>query len=131
MASVFREFIVKAPADRVWNVVGDFAGGSLKLAPEVFVGCKMLDATTRELTFADGMKAKEQLISRDDMARRGVWRWVDESVEHDNTVMQVFPEGNDTSRVVWVHDVLPDAAAEWLAPTMDALIPVFQESLET
>jgi hypothetical protein len=130
MASVVREFTVAVPADKAWSIIGDFAHGPIKLASGIFAGCEMLEDNTRQLTFSDGVTAKEQLISRDDTLRRGVWRWVDENVEHDNTVMQVFPEGDDSCRVVWIHDVLPDSAAEWLAPTMDKLIPLFQESIE-
>ena len=129
MASVLREFTIETSADKAWGIIGDFEHGPLKLAPSVFVGCSMEPENTRLLTFSDGTKAKEQLISRDDKLRRGVWRWVDGNVIHDNTTMQVFPEGEDRCRVIWVHDVLPDSAAEWLAPTMDKLVPLFQQSL--
>lgn len=129
MASVVREFTVDTSADKAWSIIGDFAHGPLKLAPGVFVGCDMEPENTRLLTFADGTKAREQLISRDDTLRRGVWRWVDDSVIHDNAIMQVFPEGDEKCRVVWVHDVLPDSASEWLAAAMDKLVPLFQQSL--
>jgi len=129
MASVLREFTVGTSADKAWSVIGDFAHGPLKLAPDVFVSCDMEPENTRLLTFSDGTKAREQLISRDDKMRRGVWRWVDSGIIHDNTTMQVFPEGDNACRVIWVHDVLPDSAAEWLAPTMNKLVPLFQQSL--
>lgn len=130
MASVLREFTVETSADKAWDVIGDFAHGPLKLASGAFVSCDMGPENTRILTFPDGTKAKEQLVSRDDKIRRGVWRWVDDSVVHDNTTMQVFPEGDNTCRVIWIHDVLPDSAAEWLEPTMDRLVPLFQQSLK-
>jgi hypothetical protein len=50
-------------------------------------------------------------------------------VEHDNTSMQVFPHGDTQSRLVWIHDTLPDELAGWLATAMDQLAPVFQQAL--
>jgi hypothetical protein len=128
MASVIREFTVNASVEEVWKVVGNFANGPLKFAPSVFVGCQLKTPDTRVLAFADGNSATEQLISCDEKTHRVAWRWVDENIIHDNTVMQVSAADAKKSRVIWSHDVLPNEAAKWLAPTMDMLIPLFQQT---
>ncbi|MER8404701.1 hypothetical protein NKH16_08080 [Mesorhizobium sp. M1307] len=43
--------------------------------------------------------------------------------------MQVFAEGEGRSRLVWIHDTLPDELGAWLAAAMDQLVPVFQQTL--
>lgn len=130
MASVVREFIVAAPIEKVWEIIGDFAQGPLRFAPGIFVGCELEAPDTRILRFSDGTEGIEQLVSRDEKTHRIVWRWVDEAIVHDNTIMQVMSEDQDTSRIIWIHDVLPHDAEVWLAPTMDKLIPVFQYAIK-
>jgi hypothetical protein len=132
VASVIREITIEATADMVWAAVGDFANGPLQMSPGVFVDCHLDEADVRTLTFADGTVASERLIARDDQARRIVWGWVgDERVEHDNASMQVFTDGETRSRLVWIHDTLPDDLTGWLATAMDQLAPVFQEALRS
>jgi hypothetical protein len=60
---------------------------------------------------------------------RCVWcRWVI-IPHHDNTSMQVFAVDGSHSRLVWVHDTLPDELTGWLATAMDQLIPTIQRTL--
>jgi hypothetical protein len=83
------------------------------------------------MTFAaDGTVVRERLVARDEDARRIVWAWIDDQVEHDNGSMQVFAEGQDRSRVVWIHDTLPENLAEQvIAPAMDQSVPIIQAAL--
>jgi hypothetical protein len=131
MASVIREIELEASQDDVWAVVGDFTNGPRRFAPGVLVDCHADAAGVRAITFADGTIARERLIARDDDARRIVWGWVDDSVTHDNTSMQVFAEPDGRSRLVWIHDTLPDEHAGWLATAMDQLAPVFQQTFRS
>jgi hypothetical protein len=132
MASVIREIIIEATPDTVWAAVGDFANGPLRMSPGVFVDCRLDEPDVRTLTFADGTVASERLIARDEQARRIVWAWVgDDRVDHDNTSMQVFTNGDARSRLVWIHDTLPAELTGWLATAMDQLAPVFQEALRS
>ena len=129
MASVIRQIIIDATPAAVWEVHGDFAGGPMKAAPGVFIACDVDDGV-RTLTFADGQAAKERLIARDEGARRIVWGWIGDQVIHDNTSMQVFAEGEHQTRLVWIHDVLPDNLAGWLGDAMDQITPVMQQALK-
>jgi uncharacterized membrane protein len=131
MASVIREILIDAPQDKVWAAVSDFANGPLQMSPGIFVRCDMVEPDVRALTFADGTVAKERLIARDEQAHRIVWGWVGDEVTHDNTSMQVFAQGEGQSRLVWIHDTLPDELTGWLATAMDQLAPVFQQALKS
>jgi hypothetical protein len=131
MASVIREIMIDAPAEKVWSAVGDFANGPGRTSPGFFVDCRLEAPDIRALTFADGAVARERLIARDEQARRIVWAWIAEDVIHDNTSMQVFAESETQSRLVWIHDTLPDQLTGWLATAMDQLAPVFQKSLKS
>ena len=131
MASVIREIIIDAAPEEVWEVVSDFANGPLKMAPGVFVECRLDEPDLRALVFADGTVARERLIARDERARRIVWGWIGEEVAHDNASMQVFAEDEKRSRLVWIHDTLPDELTGWLATAMDQMAPVFQQALKS
>jgi hypothetical protein len=48
---------------------------------------------------------------------------------HDSTSMQVFADGETRSRLVWIHDTLPDELTGWLSTAMDQIAPVFQRVL--
>jgi len=132
MGSVIREIVIDASAEAVWSAVGDFAGGPMRMSDGVFTDCRMDEPDVRTLTFADGTSASERLIARDEQARRIVWGWVgDDRVTHDNTSMQVFEEDKTKSRLVWIHDTLPDELTAWLATAMDQLTPAFQQTLKS
>ncbi len=129
MASVIREIIIDATPEKVWDAVGDFAGGPRRTSPGVLVDCRLDQPDVRTLELADGTVASERLIARDEEARRIVWGWVGDEVAHDNTSMQVFAEGEAQARLVWIHDTLPDELTGWLAAAMDQLVPVIQQAL--
>jgi hypothetical protein len=131
MGSVVREIIIDAPPETVWSAVGDFANGPLRTAPGLIVDCQLDEPDVRAMTFADGAVARERLIARDEQSRRIVWEWVGDEVAHDNTSMQVFPEGERRSRLVWIHDTLPDELTGWLTTAMDQSAPVFQQALRS
>jgi carbon monoxide dehydrogenase subunit G len=131
VGSVVREIIIDAAPEKVWAAVGDFENGPAQTSPGVFVDCRLERPDLRVLTFADGTVARERLIARDEHSRRIVWGWVGAEVVHDNTSMQVFPHGEAQTRLVWIHDTLPDELTGRLAAAMDQLTPVFQQSLKS
>ncbi|REF00724.1 SRPBCC family protein [Thermomonospora umbrina] len=131
MGTVSREIAIDAAPEKVWDAISDFVNGPLRMGPGVFTGSRLVEPGVRELTFADGTVARERLISRDEQARRMVWGWIGDEVEHDNTSMQVFADGTERSRLVWTHDTLPDELTGWLSTAMDQLLPVFQKALRS
>jgi uncharacterized protein YndB with AHSA1/START domain len=58
-----------------------------------------------------------------------LWLGGGSAAPHDNTSMQVFADGEARSRLVWIHDTLPDELTGWLSAAMDQIAPVFQQVL--
>jgi Polyketide cyclase / dehydrase and lipid transport len=76
---------------------------------------------SRAVTFFTGSVQREPLVDLDDDARRLVYSAVDSPMgaTHYNAVVQVFPDGDNSSRLVWVVDFLPDALADNLDAVME------------
>ena len=58
----------------------------------------------RVVTFANGMVARETLVSSDDQQRRLVYAIMDQRFKHYSASVQVFPEASG-SRLVWLIDL--------------------------
>ncbi len=131
MASIRTEFPIDVDASRVWQVIGDWADGPVRMARGLVVSSDA-EGTVRVVTFADGMIARERLVTREDDARRIVYSMVGDTVrpEHDNAVMQIVPEGADRCRFIWTRDVLPDELAESLRAAMEDAGAVIKRTLE-
>jgi hypothetical protein len=122
-------FIDAAPAD-VWDVIGDFAAGPLRMAPGFVVGCEA-DGDLRVVTFADGVVVREQLVALDDDERRITYSVVGGSVRPDRDLarMQALSEGAG-SRFVWTRDLRPDELGPGFQTAMDRGAEVIRRTLE-
>ena len=130
MASIRREVVVNAPAEKVWDAVRDVGAVHRRLAPGFVVDTK-LEAGARVVTFANGMTARELIVDVDDQARRLVWSVVGSPrLTHHNASLQVFPDGDGRSRVVWVADLLPDGVAGYIQGMIEQGMAVMKRTLE-
>jgi len=122
MATIHREFPVDAPPETTWAAVRD-VGNAHRLFAGVLTDCR-LEEGARTVTFANGMVARELIVTLDDETRRLVWSARGERFVHHNASLQVLPSGDDESagksRVVWIADLLPDEMAPAVAALMDA-----------
>lgn len=130
MASIPKEFLVAAPADRVWAALRDFGAVHERVAPGFVVESTMDTATSRVITFFNGMTARELLVSCDDVARRLVYSAVGGRLTHHNAAAQVFDEAGGGCRFVWVTDFLPDEMAPAIDTMMTRGAAVMKEALE-
>jgi len=118
VGTIRREIPVKAPASRVWAALrrpGDVAD----LFPGVLAGSR-LEGHDRVVTFANGPALRERIVAIDDSARRVVYAVLGEQFAHHNASMQVVPDGEDASRMIWITDFLPDALRPEIEPLIDA-----------
>lgn len=128
MATIRQEFSVAAAPEAVWAVFKDFGAVHMRLAPG-FVTDTKLEEGARVVTFANGMTARELLVTMDDAARRLVYAVSgSRQLTHHNASFQVFPDGAG-SRVVWIADVLPDAAEGPIGGMMEAGVAAMRASL--
>lgn len=134
MASIYKEILIDAAADRVWDAVRDVGALHTRLAPGVVLNTKILpdvEPLTRLVTFADGLQLREVIVDCDDQARRLVWTIESEKVAHHNGAMQVFDAEGGCSRVVWIADVLPDALGEPFGAIMNGGMAAMKRQLES
>ncbi len=117
MASICKEFDVAAPPDTVWAALKDVGAVHTRLARGFVTDCRM-DGKDRIVTFANGLVAREVIVDIDDRARRLVYSAKSEHLQHHNASFTVSAHGAG-SRVVWVADLLPDAAAGPIGAKME------------
>ena len=130
MASVRKEFIIEAPADKVWAALADFPAVHERVAPG-FVTNSKPDGEARIVTFANGSSAREMLIDSDAKQRRLVYAVMgSERLTHHNASAQVIAEGANKSRFVWTADFLPNALAPYIDGQMEQGSVVMKRTLE-
>jgi len=131
MASIREEIVVHRPAADVWDAVAD-AGAIHERLARGFVTDTTLEGDTRRVTFASGAVVRELLVEIDDHDRRLAYSIIESRLDlrHHSASMQVFPESDDTSRLVWITDLLPDEAATTFATVMAAGAEAMRETLE-
>jgi carbon monoxide dehydrogenase subunit G len=117
MASIRRELIINAHPDELWAALRDVGALHTRLVPGFVTSCSY-DGAAREVTFANGVTARELIVDVDDATRRVAWSAVGGRLTHHNASAQVVPADEGASRVVWVADLLPHE----LAPAIAAMI---------
>ena len=110
MASLIKELSIEAPAEVVWGAVRDVGEVHRRLAPGFVLDTK-LDGDVRVVTFANGVAARERIVSLDEGARRLAYSAVGGRAVHHHASFQVFAEGERRCRLLWVTDVLPHEMA--------------------
>lgn len=130
MASVHKEIVIDASAERVWDALRDWGALHVRLVPG-FATDARLDGEDRIVTFFNGSVLRERLVDRDDEARRLVWSITDPPYTHHNASAQVFADGADRSRFVWIADFLPNELASRAASLIDQALSVIKRTLES
>lgn len=119
MATVHKEFVVEAPAEKVWAALEDFQAVHKRLAKGFVTDSKPDGAEARIVTFANGTSAKEILVNCDAKAKRLVYAVVGSAqISHHNASAQVIADGPNKSRFVWIADFLPNAIAPYIDQQM-------------
>jgi carbon monoxide dehydrogenase subunit G len=131
MASIRKEIPLDARPESVWAAVRDVGAVHERLVPGFVVDTR-LEGDTRVVTFANGVVARELLVDVDDEARRVAYAVVEGPLRttHHNASMQVFPESEGRSRLVWITDVVPDAAAAPIGEMIEQGAGVMKRTLE-
>jgi hypothetical protein len=117
MAHICKEIVIDASPEDVWAAVRDWGALHERLVPGFALDTR-LDGEDRIVTFANGSVLRERLVDLDEEARRLAWSIVDGPYTHHNGSVQVFPEGENGARFVWIADLLPNELA---APTDDSM----------
>ena len=129
MASIRNEIALTAPPDRVWDALRDFGNVHTRVAPGFLTDSKLEGNDVRVVTFANGMVARETLVSSDDQQRRLVYAIMDQRFKHYSASVQVLAEGQG-SRVVWLIDLLPDDFAGQVKQMTEHAVVAMKKTLE-
>ncbi len=129
MATIHKEITIGAGADAVWAAIRDVGALHERLVPGFVVDTR-LEPGARVVTFANGLVARELIVTIDDAARRLVWSVVGSPrMTHHNAALQAFADGERT-RVAWTADVLPDEVAPQIAGMMDQGMAAMKRTLD-
>ena len=128
MASIRLEMALRADPANVWDALRDVGALHTRLVPGFVTDCR-LDGDARVVTFANGIVAREVIVDVSDEQRRIAWTVVGGRLTHHNASAQVFAEGQ-SSRVVWIADLLPHEMAPAIAGMIEQGLAAMQQALE-
>ena len=129
MASIHKHITINRPAGHVWDAMRDVGALHTRLVVGFVTDCK-LDGNLREVTFANGMQAEEEIIDVDDERRRVAWSATGGSLRHYNASTQVIPAG-ESCEVLWSADLLPNEAAPGIAGMIEQGLAAMKRTLES
>lgn len=107
-ATVRRSVRINAPADKVWDVIGDPAR-----IQEWFPGIESstVDGTTRVITTGAGLPIPEEIVTNDPLQRRFQYRITAPFVREHLSTLDVIDLGDGTSLAVYAADANPSTMA--------------------
>ena len=129
MATLRKQIVLGTGATNVWLAIRDFAEVHTRVAPGFLTKLEM-DNGDRIVTFFNGLVARERLVTCDDEECRLVYAVVEGRASHYNAAVQVFPEGDNRSRLVWTIDLLPNELAPAVGGMMDHAAGFMKKTLE-
>jgi carbon monoxide dehydrogenase subunit G len=128
MASLHREIELNAPAEEVWDAARDVGALHTRLVPGFVVDTRV-EGEVRVVTFANGLVAREAIVSIDDQRRRLVWNATGGRTTHYNAALQVVANGSG-SRVIWTIDLLPHEMAVPVAAMQDQALAAMKRTFD-
>ena len=129
MASIRQEIRVRATPDAVWGVIRDVGALHDRLVPGFVVDTK-LEPGARVVTFGNGLVVRELIVDLDDAARRLVWSARGGQLSHHNASVQVCAAADGGATVVWICDLLPDAARAAIDAMISHAMSIMQRTLD-
>ena len=130
MATIHKEIEIERSAAFVWDAIRDVGAIHKRLVPGFVVDCK-LEQGARIVTFGNGIVARELIVSIDDEMRRHCWSARTDNLVHHNASVQVFGTDQDTCRVVWIADLLPNEAAPAIDGMIQQALQIMKRTLES
>lgn len=129
MASIRKEILIESRPEDVWAAIRDFGALHQRLVPGFVTDCRV-EGDTRIVTFGNGMVARELLVDLDDQARRLAWAAVGGRLTHHNASIQVFGDGEECSRAIWIADLLPNELAGAIREMIEHGATAMKKTLE-
>ena len=129
MATIEKAVSIARDRATVWDAIRDVGAIHKRLVPGFVVDCK-LEGDSRIVTFANGMVVRELIVTVSDETFRHAWSARGEPLTHHNASVQVFSEGPQNCRVVWIADLLPNEVCENVEKMILQGLSVMKQTLE-
>lgn len=129
MATICKEIEIDRSKEFVWDAIRDVGAIHKRLVPGFVLDCK-LEGDSRIVTFANGMVVRELIVTVDDRTCRHSWSARSEALTHHNASIQVFSDGPDKSRVVWIADLMPNEVVEAIGEMIQDGLDTMKRTLE-
>jgi hypothetical protein len=130
MASIRRSVIIERSPEDVWDALRDVGALHTRLVVGFVTNC-VLQGAARNVTFANGMTARELIVDVDDQGRRVAWTAVGGKLTHHNASAQVVAAPGGKSEVVWIADLLPNEMAPAITGMIEEGLAAMKRTLET
>ncbi|HSE88325.1 MAG TPA: SRPBCC family protein [Candidatus Binatia bacterium] len=130
MATIHKEIAIARSKEFVWDAIRDVGAIHKRLVPGFVADCR-LEGDSRIVTFANGMVVRELIIDVDDETCRHSWSARGGPLTHHNASIQVFSDGHDKCRVVWIADLLPNEVAEAIGEMIQRGLNTMKRTLES
>jgi Polyketide cyclase / dehydrase and lipid transport len=130
MAAIHKEIAIARNKEFVWDAIRDVGAIHKRLVPGFVVDCR-LEGDSRIVTFANGMVVRELIVDVDNERCRHSWSARGEPLTHHNASVQVFSDGRDKCRVVWIADLLPNEVAEAIGEMIQQGLNTMKQTLES
>jgi hypothetical protein len=76
------------------------------------------------------MVVRELIVAVDDKTCRHAWSARGAPLTHHNAAVQVFADGDDKCRVIWIADLMPNEVAETIAEMIQQGLSRMKQTLE-
>ncbi|MUV14154.1 SRPBCC family protein [Noviluteimonas gilva] len=129
MASIRREVLVEARPQHAWAAARDVGNIHTRLVPGFVTDCR-LEGDVRIVTFGNGLVVREPILDINDDDRRVAWAAEGGQFKHYNASVQVFDEGAERTRIVWIADLLPNELAPTVGDMIEQGLAVMKQTLE-
>jgi hypothetical protein len=120
VATIHKSAKLTAPADKVWRVIEQHQRSEVHIFPSIAESVRQ-EGEYRVATMPGGTEIWERIVSCDAELMRASYIVPEvPGAELTHLSMQVFDDGDGSSTIVWLIDVLPHDAAEARAGLFDA-----------
>ena len=129
MASIHKEIQVRRNRDVVWDAIRDVGMIHRRLVPGFVIDCR-LEGDSRYLTFGNGLTIREIIVDVNDQTFRHSWSARGAPFTHHNASIQVFKEDDNTCRLVWIADLMPNEIAGAISDMIEQGLNTMKATLE-
>jgi Polyketide cyclase / dehydrase and lipid transport len=130
MATIHKGIKIERSKEFVWDAIRDVGAIHIRLVPGFVVDCK-LEGDSRIVTFANGMEVRELIVDVDDQTCRHSWSARGALLTQHNASIQVFSDGHNKCRVVWIADSLPKEISYSIAEMIQRGLCTMKQTLES